>query len=674
MKLCLVIKYPPIQGGTCTSGYWLAYGLAERGHQVYVVTNADEVEDEYRIHLSDGDGPWMEPTFEASGGFVKVFHTERFSPAKMDHIPKSNVYVTKLASQTAQVVREYDCDLIFSFYYEPYGVAGYLASQWTGRPLAMKHAGSDLERMLKNPTMATTYKEVLKATDGVLTRPNLAIRFMGMGVKPENIYAAGGGGLRTDVFNKEAEPLDLEALVNEKSWSPLGDHAPPFDPSVPTIGIYGKPGVFKGSYDLVLALSQLREQGVEVNFVALSDGRRAEDLKEFIKGKAIAPYTRLVPFIPNWKIPGFIRACTAVCFLERDFPIKIHTPQVATEILACGGCLILSNEIAQKQRYRDEIEDRKNLLLVKDPKEIDTLAAAIQFAVEDPKRAREIGDCGADLPINTGDPGAQVDFYERFFNRLIGRESDVAPIKTFVEKSSGTDFLPAFLDRLIPWLPAALGADRAEALKDDFLEIADISDDEHPIALARRYCRFLRAVSHGFEGEDHDFLQELLRFQETKLATSYDDPRDTVALFPVRDEIESPLDLKERVFGLRPMLNRSGRFESFEWNLAGLFKRGIQRSLGDAGDPTEAISKLRESTEKSPGYVLFFKTPNFLGGVVRVSDSTYDLLQLCDGSRTLEEVLAQVAEDSGFPADELRKPVTSTLIGLHQQIALIFSR
>ena len=122
------------------------------------------------------------------------------------------------------------------------------------------------------------------------------------------------------------------------------------------------------------------------------------------------------------------------------------------------------------------------------------------------------------------------------------------------------------------------------------------------------------------------------------------------------------------------MLNRSGRFESFEWNLSTLFKRGIQRSLADAGDPASAVSKLRESTEKNPGRVLFFKTPNFLGGVVRVSDSTYDLLQLCDGSRTLEEVLAQIAESSGFPVDELRKPITSTLAGLHQQIALIFSR
>ena len=673
MKLCLVIKYPPIQGGTCTTGYWLAYGLAERGHQVYVVTNADEVEDEYRIHLSEGDDPWMEPTFP-SGGFVKVIHSERFSPAKMDHIPKSNIYVTKLASQATQVVREYDCDLIFSFYYEPYGVAGHLASLWTGRPLALKHAGSDLERMLKNPTMATTYKEVLKATDGVLTRPNLAIRFMGMGVRPENIFAASGGGLRTDIFNKEADPLDLEALVHDQSWNALGDQAPPFDPSMPTVGIFGKVGVFKGSYDLVMALSQLQEQGLAVNLVALCGGRRAANFKEFLKDKAIAPFTRLVPFIPNWKIPGFIRACTAVCFLERDFPIKIHTPQVATEVLACGGCLILSKEIAQKQRFKDQIEDRKNLVLVEDPKDTDSLAAAIQFAVEDPERARKIGDRGADLLINPGDPAAQVDFYERFFNRLIGRESDVKSIKDFVEQSTGSDFQPAFLDRLIPWLVPALGAERAEELKNDFLEIADIDDDEHPIALGRRFCRFLRAVSHGFEGEDASFLQELLRFQEAKLATSYDDPKDPLALFSVRDEIASPLDFKERVFDLRPMLNRSGRFEDFDWNISGLFKQGLQRSLSEAGSSSDPLSSVRKNTKKEPGRIFFFKTPNFLGGAVRVSDSTYDLLQFCDGSRSLNEVIDRVAQDSGFKTDELRQPVLSTLTGLHQQIALIFAR
>jgi hypothetical protein len=45
MRICFIGKYPPIQGGVSAQTYWAVRGLAERGHEVCVVTNADEVED-----------------------------------------------------------------------------------------------------------------------------------------------------------------------------------------------------------------------------------------------------------------------------------------------------------------------------------------------------------------------------------------------------------------------------------------------------------------------------------------------------------------------------------------------------------------------------------------------------------------------------------------------------
>jgi len=50
----------------------------------------------------------------------------------------------------------------------------------------------------------------------------------------------------------------------------------------------------------------------------------------------IAERTLILPFLPNWRVPEFIRACTAVCFLERGFRVAIHAPMVAREVLACG--------------------------------------------------------------------------------------------------------------------------------------------------------------------------------------------------------------------------------------------------------------------------------------------------------------------------------------------------
>jgi len=59
MRICAVIKYPPIQGGVSAHGYWLVRSLAMRGHQVFVVTNADEVEPDHRLWIPEADRPLL---------------------------------------------------------------------------------------------------------------------------------------------------------------------------------------------------------------------------------------------------------------------------------------------------------------------------------------------------------------------------------------------------------------------------------------------------------------------------------------------------------------------------------------------------------------------------------------------------------------------------------------
>ena len=41
MRICIIGKFPPIQGGVSTRTYWTAHQLAARGHEVHVVTNAN---------------------------------------------------------------------------------------------------------------------------------------------------------------------------------------------------------------------------------------------------------------------------------------------------------------------------------------------------------------------------------------------------------------------------------------------------------------------------------------------------------------------------------------------------------------------------------------------------------------------------------------------------------
>src|ERR1700730_13646900 len=48
LTICLIGKYFPIQGGVSKDNQWLAYALASAGFHIHVVTNADEVESQYR--------------------------------------------------------------------------------------------------------------------------------------------------------------------------------------------------------------------------------------------------------------------------------------------------------------------------------------------------------------------------------------------------------------------------------------------------------------------------------------------------------------------------------------------------------------------------------------------------------------------------------------------------
>ena len=63
MRICIVGKYPPIQGGVSMRTYWTAYCLAERGHEVHVVTNAKEASPPFRMHMRPEDWGRCEAQF-----------------------------------------------------------------------------------------------------------------------------------------------------------------------------------------------------------------------------------------------------------------------------------------------------------------------------------------------------------------------------------------------------------------------------------------------------------------------------------------------------------------------------------------------------------------------------------------------------------------------------------
>lgn len=407
MKIMVISKYPPIEGGVSASNYWTCRILAEAGHEVHVVTNAHEVEPQYRIWLRDEDQAILQPDFTASGGrCVFVHSTERFGHGL--YIPWANPYVTKLAGVALSVARQYGCDVIYAHYFEPYGVAASLISSWLSIPYRIRHAGSDIGRLALISEFGEVYRELLDRAEKVITSgPRHRDKLEGLGARPNSLLFDRVYSVNTECFNPKTQPLDIQAVALEtEKWLEELEYPRPIwdrlirinieevDFSLPFVGVYGKIDETKGSFNLLAAFADSHK----VNLVAMVNGATPTFLQflDQIEEKGLAGRTIVLPFLPHWRVPSFIRACRAVCFLERKFPITFHTPTVPREVLACGVCLVCSREVVNKFSFAANVADWKNMVIV-DPEDHDHLGAVLQKLTEDESLARAIGYHGYNL-------------------------------------------------------------------------------------------------------------------------------------------------------------------------------------------------------------------------------------------------------------------------------------
>lgn len=651
MRVCAIVKYPPIQGGVSAQSYWLCRALAEAGHEVHVVTNADEVEDDYRLVLNADDEAWLEPTFEH--GRVRVHRTERLT-AKLMHVPQSNPFVDKLAGMATDVVRRYGCEVIYSYYLEPYGVAAHLCSHWTGVPYVVRNAGSDVGRLMNRPGLGTTYREVFRHAHGVCA--GSPYPYIGMGVRPECIYPGPRPETNARHFNPAVEPLDLNAHLAEvvQEHPGLVSNRRPLDPTLPVVGIYGKMGVTKGSYDLLSALGLLRKQGLRFNFVALTRGRGMASYLEAIEAEGLSEVTWVLPFVAHWKVARFIRACRAVCFLERDFPIVFHTPTVPREVLSCGTCLILSGEIAAKQPLAEALISGDNLLIVPDPKVHTVLAEALRRAIEDPAAAEQIGRRGAALVSEGRDAREKRDVgreYERILADVVARHRG-APSAIPLEERGLPSTRGAALRALAPLLLDAFGPG-ADAALAAFVE-AHPAAPSGPFEDAAALCAWAASADPA-PGGSPDML-EIARYcgllvwlGRMDLEEAAEPPFDREDLWEPRRPGREP----EALGGFVPLRSRWVRIERFRALPPGLPAPG---GAGAGG-----------------AIFVFHKQPNANGHHFRINPWTADLLGQCDGTRTVDEIIERTLSRTDRPAAEVARAMRETLQRLHREGIVIFT-
>lgn len=392
MRLCLVYKYPPIEGGEASKAYWLAKALGERGHEVHVVTNAMEVEGNYREHFDIDDLLHYQPPN------VYVHSTDPFQEPM--HIPYNRPYSEKLASYAIELIRRYDLQIIDSWYILPYGVSGFLAKTFTGKPQVLRHAGSDMSRLLLSPYLYTLFVEIFKRTEKIVTYSSMKSRFLELGVPEDRIFINSKVSVDTNSFNPDTTPDNI-GLDGDQT-------------GIPVITYIGKIGIHKGVFELVEALGMIKS---DFRLLLVTGGRGVRRLKDAVSAHGLEEKTVYRGFVPPWRIPGIIKTSTCVVLAENNFPIKQHTPILPREVLAVGTCLVLSTELYEKRRS-NKLLDQRNLIVV-DPRKINDFRSRLEMIIDDPSYAANIGHEGFLVSRETEDFDGYVSSMEELYRELL---------------------------------------------------------------------------------------------------------------------------------------------------------------------------------------------------------------------------------------------------------------
>jgi glycosyltransferase involved in cell wall biosynthesis len=658
LRICIIGKYPPIQGGVSMRTYRTAHALAVRGHEVHVVTNAKEVAPPFRMHMRAED--WARCEAQLQVGSVRVHWTDPVDRSQ-SHIPMASPFVSKLASIAGRIHAEHPFDVIFSHYLEPYGVAGYLAAQMTGAPHVVRMAGSDAGRLWHHPQLEPLYDHVLRCANRVVAVGAVADRAAARGVDPRRILPGGAYAIPEDDFSPEGPVLDVAAIRDEAGQGAdlQGMLWGGFAGDKPHIGVYGKLGDNKGSFALLDALHRLKRDGHEVGLVALAHGRPDVErrFRERASDLGLAGNVLQIPFLPHWRVPEFLRSCLAVCCLEQDFPIGLHSPITPLEVLLCGTCLVASTEVIRKLPQWHRLPHGYGCVAVNDVNDVEELSGKLAAIVRHPQLAGAVGARGRSFAQECQQDTEFPDKLERILEAAAQRQA--LPPTLPDRDLHGPDAAAPDRFPLTGMICAHLDASAKSPLASDRNGAKGENDLDH----ARQVLTALKDAIAGGKGELQRFVPAVeveIRIAAEQASIEHADmearppggmPADALFRVDLADWALDSATLGE----LTPVKDARLRILRFEHDISRFWGIGT-------------IAEFPETPGPGPSYIVLSDadTP---GEPLLVDRFTARILELSDGTRTSDEIVRQLDKDFGRAkgADHLawiEKLLVSGLIGV----------
>lgn len=306
MNVCIISKYPPLEGGIAAKTYWLARAYADAGLGVHVISNSNTAEEEYRI---EGCYPHIN---EIPG--VTLHEVEKTFPW---HIPEEKHSLAKLVDKFLELHSQSRIDVIDTGYLVPYGIAGYLSSSLTGVPYVIRHGGSDIAKFLRQSHLSHLLQDTIKHARVVITDE----------VNENSFY----------VMNKQIETVPPYVPDPKHFFPPISRTTGP-----PRLTFFGKINWHWERKGLDLIVSTLDYLPCEWDLKIVGQGLGKERFLEKFPNRSLT----LTPFVPPWEVPNVLRESDFVYCLVVNEPIPSFS-NIMAEALSCGAKVVFLTTVPE---------------------------------------------------------------------------------------------------------------------------------------------------------------------------------------------------------------------------------------------------------------------------------------------------------------------------------------
>lgn len=316
MKILLLTKFPPIQGGESNKAFFLVKELVLRGHDVTIITNSLELNENLLYQMSNLDIDYLKHER------LTIYNLKSFPLFKF--IPFYDPSSEYIISTGIEIISKEKFDVIIGWYLLPFCSSAFTLSKISSIKFVVQHAGSDLKKLLPHPKLKFFLGHILKSADGIFTYPS-SLNFMQKFNKNTFVHRP--------AIPKQFNPFDDR--IDLKEYLGLN-----IDPNK-TILFLGKISKAKGVEFLIKAFKPI---STKYNLLIVGEGAYKSKLEEQIKNEEIENVF-FHRFIPPWRIPSLTRAIKCVVIPEWNFGVEIHRSGIPLETILCGKQALVSSQI-----------------------------------------------------------------------------------------------------------------------------------------------------------------------------------------------------------------------------------------------------------------------------------------------------------------------------------------